>query len=281
MLRLYLLARPDSSLIVTQRIADALRARYRGVEIYWDAPAANPVAYAQRVETTMQGCNAALVVIGPEWLGARSPNSLPWQSDPFDPIALGILAAMRQKKLIVPLLIHGAPMPPSGAFTPQLAGFALHQAVVLREDPWFQNDLRKVYLQLNTQLSWRPASWLLLSIAIGCLVSFILAEVIFSSSSGISWSEKTITSSSGRAGFAVGIAFIFLDLACFLAASVVAFTLAIQRKQVGWLIALILIMLSGIVVLVLSDVVNLLTWQPIPEVFWIIFALFGKRREAV
>jgi hypothetical protein len=281
LLRLYLLARSDSSLTMTQRIADALRAQYRGVEIYWDAPAANAVAFAQRVETTMQGCNAALVVMGPEWLGARSPNGLPWQSDPYDPVALGIVAAMRQKKLIVPLLIHGALMPPNGAFTQQLAGFALHQAVVLREDPWFQNDLHKVYLQLNTQLSWRPASWLLLSTAIGGVISFILAEVILSSSTGIARGEKAIASVSSQAGFAIGVAFIFLDVACFLTAYVVAFTLAIQRKQLGWLIALILITFSGILVLVSFDFTGLVAWQPVPAIFWIIFALFGKRREAV
>lgn len=281
MLRLYLLARPDSSLIMTQRIADALRARYRGVQIFWNPPAANPAAYAQQVELTMQICNAALVVIGTEWLGARSPNGLPWQSDAYDPVALGILAAMRQNKLIVPLLVHGAIMPPSNALAPQLAGFALHQAVTLREDPWFQSDLRKVYLQLNTQLSWRPASWLLLSTAIGCVISYILSLVILYPPDGVSFKTTTLTTPSARANFAIGVGFIFLDLACFFAAYVIAFVLAIQRKQIGWLIALILITLSGILVLALSGVTDLIAWQPVPVVFWIIFALFGKRREAM
>jgi hypothetical protein len=173
MLRLYLLARPDSSLTLTQRIADAIRARYRGVQIVWDVPAPSPAAYAQQVEATIQTCNAALVVIGPEWLHARSPSGVPWQSDPYDPVALALQAAMRQKKLIVPLLVHGAIMPPDGALSPHLAGFGLHQAVTLREDPWFQMDLHKVYTQLNTQLSWRPASWLLLSTTIGVIAAFI------------------------------------------------------------------------------------------------------------
>src|SRR5215468_7697665 len=110
MLRLYLLTRPDSSLTVTQRIADAIRARYRGIQIVWDVPAPSPAAYAQQVEATMRTCNAALVVIGQEWLYARSPSGLPWQSDPYDPVALAIQAAMWQKKLIVPLLVHGAIM---------------------------------------------------------------------------------------------------------------------------------------------------------------------------
>src|SRR5262249_37891821 len=154
----------------------------------------------QQVEATMRTCNAALVVIGQEWLYARSPSGLPWQSDPYDPVELAIQAAMWQKKLIVPLLVHGAIMPPDGALAPHLAGFALHQAVTLREDPWFQMDLHKVYTQLNTQLSWRPASWLLLSTTIGVIVAFILTNVFIL---GLGNGDSGTNKSSPLAAYAV------------------------------------------------------------------------------
>src|SRR5690348_2890287 len=104
MLRLYLLARPDSSLTITQRITDAIRARYRDVQIISAALSPSPAAYAQQVEDTMRMCNAALVVIGQDWMDASSPSGLLWLRDPYDPVTLAIQAAMRQKKLIVPVL---------------------------------------------------------------------------------------------------------------------------------------------------------------------------------
>lgn len=288
MLQLYLLTRPDSSLTITQRITDAIRARYRGVQIIWAVPSPSPAAYAQQVEDTMRTCNAALAVIGRDWLYARSPSGLPWQSDPYDPVTLAILAAMRQKKLIVPLLVHGAIMPPASALAPHLTGFAQHQAVTLREDPWFQMDLHKVYTQLNAQLRWRPASWLLLSTTIGVIVSFILTNVfILGLAQGASGANK----SSPLAAYAViGVLFEFVFIGCSFVSLVIAFVLASQRKQIPWLVTLVVMALIALLLIIgivvggaqsISFGVALILWQGIATVLYIIFALFGKRREMV
>jgi hypothetical protein len=288
MLRLYLLARPDSSLTITQRVTDAIRARYRDVQIISAAPSPNPAAYAQQVEDTMRTCNAALVVIGQDWLDARSPSGLPWQSDPYDPVTLAIQAAMRQKKLIVPLLVHGAVMLPDSALTPSLAGFGRHQAVSLREDPWFQMDLDKVYTQLNTQLRWRPASWLLLSTTIGTIVAFILTNGFIS---GLGEGAKGATKGSPLAGFTViGVLFEFIFIGFSVVSLVIAFVLASQRKQIPWLVTFIMMALVAILLIIgslaggaqsVSFGAALILWQAIATVLYIIFALFGKRREMV
>jgi hypothetical protein len=288
MLRLYLVARPDTSLIITQRITDAIRARYRDVQIISAATSPSPTAYAQQVEDTMRTCNAALVVIGQDWLEARSPSGLPWQQDPYDPVALAIQAAMRQKKLIVPLLVHGAIMPPDGALAPSLEGFARHQAVTVREDPWFQMDLDKVYSQLNTQLRWRPASWLLLSTTIGIILAFILTNVFIV---GLGEGAKGATKGSPLAGFTViGVLFEFVFIGFSVVSLVIAFVLASQRKQIPWLAAMILMAIVAIPLIVgslaagaqsVSFGAALILWQCVATVLYIIFALFGKRREMV
>jgi hypothetical protein len=288
MLRIYLLARPDSSLTITQRITDAIRARYRDVQIISADPSPNPAAYAQQVEDRMRTCNAALVVIGQDWLAAHSPRALPWQQDPYDPVALAIQAAMRQKKLIVPLLVHGATMPPDGALAPSLAGFARHQAVTLREDPWFQTDLDKVYTQLNTQLRWRPASWLLLSTTMGIILAFILTNVFIV---GLGEGRAGATKGSSLAGFTViGVLFEFVFIGVSVVSLVIAFVLASQRKQLSWLITWILMALIAIPLIVGSIAggaqriafgAALILWQSVATVLYMIFALFGKRREMV
>lgn len=267
MLRLYLLGRPDGTLPVAQRIADLIRSRYRGAEIVWDVPAGDVAAFAKRVELTMQRCNVMLVIIGPEWLQARSPHGLPWQDDPFDPVALGLAAALRQKKLIVPLLVHGAAMPSASDLAPHFAAFVLHQGVVLRQDPLFLTDLQKAYAQLNTQLTWRPASLPLLLTAIGIVVSFVAA---------LTFNHRPYVGPH----FVIAIVSILLSVALSFAALIAAFVLAIQRKQMGWLAGLIVLTLVGIAAVVVEPAA-LLALQLLSAIVIAVFALFGKRREMV
>src|SRR5260221_4307862 len=122
MLRLYLLARPDSSLTITQRVTDAIRARYRDVQIISAVSSPSPAAYAQQVEDTMRTCDAALVVIGQEWLSARSPTSLPWQSDPYDPVALALQPGLGQEKRDFSLFGQRPGMSPHSALAPKPRG---------------------------------------------------------------------------------------------------------------------------------------------------------------
>lgn len=274
MLHLYLLCRPDRTQTVAARITDQIRSRYRDAEIVWDVPFADATVFARHVETTMQRCNAMLVVIGPNWLQTRSPHGLPWQDDPADPVVLGLLAALRQKKLIVPLLVHGATMPSAGDLAPRLAAFVLHQGIVLREDPFFHTDLRKMYTQINTQLTWRPASTPLLLTAIGTFLTFAVSLVFaLAYHNHIS---KDFLSYRGPL-FVIFILTILLNLALCFSALIGAFVLTIQRKQVGWLVGLIMLTLAGIALIVIQG--NMLAWE-LPAILVItIFSLLGKRRE--
>jgi hypothetical protein len=276
MLRLYLLCRPDRTQTVAQRVTDLLRSRYRAVEIIWDAPTVDvrdTQAFARRVEITMQRCDAALVIMGPDWLLAHSPRGLPWQEDPSDPMAVGLAAALRQKKLIVPLLAHGAVMPTADQLAPPLAGFVLHQAVAVRDDPYFLTDLRKVYTQLNTQLSWRPASIPLLLTVIGIVVTFAVATI---------FDHKPYAGSH----FVIAISAILLNLALSFSALIGAFVLAIQRRQRWWLAALIALALAGLLTVVgvaaqVVDAGTLFIWLTLAVIIIGLLALFGVRREMV
>jgi hypothetical protein len=276
MLRLCLLSRPDRSQTVAQRVADQLRARYRRAEIVWGGPgpnAADASVVAQRIEATMRRCQVVLVIIGPDWMQARSPQGLPWQADPADAVALGLAAALRQKKLIVPLLVHGAQLPPEGELAPWLTPLLRRQAVALRDDPYFLTDLRTVYTQINTQLSWRPASVPLLATAIGIVLTFI-GFIVFNDRS--------------NAGprFVLTIVFILLNLALTGAALIGAFVLAAQRRQPGWLVALSALSLIGALAIVgivaqVADGSALLAWEQLAVLVIALLALFGRRREMV
>src|SRR6185437_14103282 len=124
--------------------------RYRGVMLTRDVIGLSPQDYSQRVNTAMQPCDVVLVIIGPEWSLAVAPSGMRWQDDPFDPIAIEISTALRQGKLIVPLLVHGASMPASSELPIALSPFVLRQGIAVRGDPAFQGDMQKVYAQLNT-----------------------------------------------------------------------------------------------------------------------------------
>jgi hypothetical protein len=171
------------------------------------------------------------------------------------------------------LLAHGASMPSADDLAPQLAAFVLHQAVLVRDDPYFLTDLRKVYSQLNTQLSWRPASIPLLLTVIGIVVTFAVAAV---------FDQKPI----GGPRLVISIVAILLNLALTFSALIGAFVLAVQRRQRGWLAALIALTLASLLVVVgvVGQVVVsgvLFLWQTLAVVVIGLLALFGAHREMV
>src|SRR5262249_14784973 len=136
---------------------------------------------------------------------------------------------------------------------PHLAGFARHQAVTLREDPWFQMDLDKVYTQLNTQLGWRPASWLLLSTTIGGIVAFILTSVfLLGLAEGASDTNKSAPLS---AYLVIGMLFELVFIGFSFVSLVIAVVLASQRKQIPWLVTLI-VMALVVILLIIGSVVG-------------------------
>lgn len=70
------------------------------------------VNYVEHIETSISKCDICLVVIGNHWLGMLDAETGGRRLDsPEDPVRMEIASALRQGKVVVPVLLDGVPVP--------------------------------------------------------------------------------------------------------------------------------------------------------------------------
>jgi TIR domain len=114
------------------------------------------VNFAQYIDTHVRKCSVLLAIIGRDWLTATDPNGAKRLDDPEDFVRLEIESALKRRKPIIPLLVGGATMPPAHLLPPTLRNLTLQNAVQIRSQPDFENDMARLSLAL-TQWS-RPSA---------------------------------------------------------------------------------------------------------------------------
>ena len=97
------------------------------------------------INTTLQGVDALIVVVGPnfELDRLRQPN---------DYVRMEILEALRLGKGIVPVLVDEASMPGPDQLPADLESFAYRNAAPLRADPDFDTDAARLVRDLRRSL---------------------------------------------------------------------------------------------------------------------------------
>jgi hypothetical protein len=94
-----------------------------------------------------------LVVIGPHWLSAADAHGRRRIDDTDDFIHTEIAAALRQDKLVVPVLVGGAHMPQADSLPVDLRDLVRRQAAVLRDAHWEQ-DMTELSHALDNLTGW-------------------------------------------------------------------------------------------------------------------------------
>ena len=98
--------------------------------------------FRRRIDATLAGCHAVVVVIGPGWLNA-SKNGQRRLDDPDDIVRQEILIALERKLLVVPALVDGAALPGPEAMPAALAGLLDRNALELT-DLHFDADIQRL-----------------------------------------------------------------------------------------------------------------------------------------
>lgn len=278
MLRIFLISRYDNTVDLRDRIAEQIHERYGAKSLIAGIHAQSLPEYAQRVQSQMSRCRVALVVIGPTWARDRDPYGYRLIDNPYDPVRIEVREAFAQRRLVVPLLLHGAIMPRMEELPPDLAPLALRQGFQVRNDPEFAGDMRTVYQQINTQLAWRPASLFVLGGAASAGLTLLTSYAIAAATFG--------RGQEGVAGVLIFGLFL-LSLLIILAASAAGILLSVLRRRWGWLVAV------GVAILLLVVVASLPLAgdQEVEQALYLfplillnaavltIFGLFGPRRE--
>jgi len=173
---LFISYRRDDAAPYAGRLCDQLTAIIGQRRVFMDVEDILPGQnFSQAIEKTLSGCSHVLVVIGPRWheiLQARAQKP-----DVEDYVLHEVVAALRQKKTVVPVFVGGATPAALTALPASLADLPFHQAVDIR-DSSFDDDCARLAakLQLTPKFLKKPVLLALGAVAICGLLAFVVAQ---------------------------------------------------------------------------------------------------------
>jgi len=131
--------RRDDAAAQAKLVADALRRKLPSESVFLDTAGIHAgEAWPDRIQAALAASRYVLVVMGPAWLtvGANEWGQRRIDSD-TDWVRLEIADALRDPgKVVIPILVSGAKMPPAHALPIDIAPITTRQAIELRRDYW-------------------------------------------------------------------------------------------------------------------------------------------------
>jgi hypothetical protein len=122
------------------RLTDALRQRLGAKSVFQDVTAIAPGQdYTAAIDRALDGSDAVLVVIGPGWLGAATPQGAPRLFEADDYVRLELSRALHRNVPVIPVLVGGASLPAATELPDDLQGLVHRQALVLHDETWHQD----------------------------------------------------------------------------------------------------------------------------------------------
>jgi hypothetical protein len=104
----------------------------------------------------LQQCRVVVAMIGPQWEHLQNDDGMRKLADPDDFVVIEIGSALTRRIPVIPVLVHRSTLPPASQLPPSLAALREHQLLLLRSDPDFVNDARRLIVAIETLLA-RPA----------------------------------------------------------------------------------------------------------------------------
>ena len=122
------------------RLTDALLQRLGAKNVFQDVTAIAPGQdYTAAIDHALDASDAVLVMIGPGWLTAATPQGSPRLFEADDYVRLEVGGALRRSVRVVPVLVGGASLPAAAELPDELKGLDQRQAVVLHDETWHQD----------------------------------------------------------------------------------------------------------------------------------------------
>jgi hypothetical protein len=119
------------------RLADALVQRLGPRSVFQDVTAISPGQdYTVAIDRALADSDAALVVIGPGWLTAVTPQGTRRLLEADDYVRLELARALGGGIRVIPVLVGGARLPQAAELPDDLQGLPQRQAVELHDETW-------------------------------------------------------------------------------------------------------------------------------------------------
>lgn len=133
------------------RLHDHLAERFGPRAVFVDVDNLHPgVDFEDVIQRTLLRSTVVLVVIGPRWLDQRLKSE-------SDYVRREIIAALKGKKRLIPVLVGDARMPAREKLPPELATLAGKNAVTLRHPTW-KADVARLLASLERVLARKKVS---------------------------------------------------------------------------------------------------------------------------
>lgn len=139
------------------RLRESLERRLGNERVFRDVDTLRPGDdFVRAIDSRLAECRVVLVVIGREWLDARTADGARRLDDAGDFVRLEVIAALaRPTVLVVPVLVEGMTMPPSAALPGPLRPLARRHAVSVRDETWNADIDRLVDLIDDAEGAWQ------------------------------------------------------------------------------------------------------------------------------
>jgi hypothetical protein len=140
------------------RLVDTLAEHFHPADLVRDIdsiPAGSD--FEAYIREAVARCTALIAIVGPEWLEATAEGRRRID-DPADFVRLEIASALALGKVVIPVLVGGARMPPAHELPEPLVPFARRQAHELNERHW-RSDIARLARELGRVPGIRRRWW--------------------------------------------------------------------------------------------------------------------------
>ncbi len=149
-IRLFLSYRRQDSSLFTDRIYDKLLKNFSAKRVFRDLDSiGGGVDFRQSIREAIDQSNAVLVVIGSQWTSVSDDNGKPRLSDQGDYVRFEVAEALRQNKLIIPVLLDSVSMPLPDQLPVELVPLAFKNAVRIRQGLDFVTDMNRLIVEIE------------------------------------------------------------------------------------------------------------------------------------
>jgi TIR domain len=156
------------------RLADVLLQRLGPRSVFQDVTAISPGQdFTVAIDRALAESDVALVLIGPDWLKAATPQGTRRLLEVDDYVRLELARALQRDIRVIPVLVGGARLPAAAELPDDLRGVAQRQAVELHDETWHQ-DVDGLIRSLRGQPAvpaGRRRRWLVAGTALAALLA--------------------------------------------------------------------------------------------------------------
>jgi formylglycine-generating enzyme required for sulfatase activity len=143
--KIFISYRRADSVAISGRIYDRLVTAFEKANVFQDVEDIPPgVDFRKFLQSQISVCDVVLVIIGQHWLTIQDDYGRRRLDNPADFVRIEIESALKQGKVIIPILVDNATMPLESHMPNSLQELCYRNAALVRHNPDFDRDVNRL-----------------------------------------------------------------------------------------------------------------------------------------